>query len=90
MRWIKRNLNCRTGEVHTLVVKMERQIDADESADRYYRPDCRSDYVQGVPVEIPNPRAGQLLGISMIHQELNLMPHLTIAQNIFIGVNPVI
>lgn len=40
------------------------------------------------PVEIPTPRAAQDLGISMIHQELNLMPHLTVAQNIFVGREP--
>jgi ribose transport system ATP-binding protein len=40
---------------------------------------------RGKPVEIPNPRAALQLGISMIHQELQLMPHLTVAQNIFIG-----
>ncbi|HEX7975327.1 MAG TPA: sugar ABC transporter ATP-binding protein [Anaerolineales bacterium] len=39
-------------------------------------------------VDIPNPRVAQNLGISMIHQELNLMPHLTVAQNIFIGREP--
>src|SRR5690606_7981343 len=38
--------------------------------------------------EISTPRAAQELGISMIHQELNLMPHLTVAQNIFIGREP--
>ena len=43
---------------------------------------------QGNEVEIPNPRAAQHLGISMIHQELNLMPHLTLAQNVFIGREP--
>jgi ribose transport system ATP-binding protein len=43
---------------------------------------------RGSEVEIPNPRAAQHLGISMIHQELNLMPHLTVAQNIFIGREP--
>src|SRR5512136_2140345 len=42
----------------------------------------------GNEVDIPNPRAAQHLGISMIHQELNLMPHLTVAQNIFIGREP--
>lgn len=42
----------------------------------------------GREVEIPSPRAAQQLGISMIHQELNLMPHLTVAQNIFIGREP--
>ena len=43
---------------------------------------------KGREVEIPNPRAAQNLGISMIHQELNLMPHLTVAQNMFIGREP--
>ncbi|HMM28587.1 MAG TPA: sugar ABC transporter ATP-binding protein [Aggregatilineaceae bacterium] len=39
-------------------------------------------------VHLSNPRAAQQHGISMIHQELNLMPHLTVAQNIFIGREP--
>ena len=43
---------------------------------------------KGQPVDIPSPRAAQDLGISIIHQELNLMPHLTVAQNIFIGREP--
>lgn len=34
------------------------------------------------------PRQAQEKGISIIHQELNLMPHLTAAQNIFIGREP--
>ncbi len=45
-------------------------------------------YLEGQEVEIVNVRQAQDLGISMIHQELNLMPHLTIAQNIFIGREP--
>jgi len=40
---------------------------------------------KGKEVKIPNPRVAQELGISIVHQELNLMPHLTVAQNIFIG-----
>ncbi|MCS7242116.1 ATP-binding cassette domain-containing protein, partial [Candidatus Caldatribacterium sp.] len=43
---------------------------------------------KGREVKIPNPRAAQELGISIVHQELNLMPHLTVAQNIFIGREP--
>jgi ribose transport system ATP-binding protein len=43
---------------------------------------------QGKEVEIPTPHAAQQMGISMVHQELNLMPHLTAAQNIFIGREP--
>ncbi len=33
-------------------------------------------------------KPGGVLGISIIHQELNLMPHLSAAQNIFIGREP--
>ncbi|MEO8285979.1 MAG: sugar ABC transporter ATP-binding protein [Chloroflexota bacterium] len=43
---------------------------------------------KGKEVEIPSPRQAQQLGINIIHQELNLMPHLTVAQNIFIGREP--
>ncbi|KPV51579.1 D-ribose transporter ATP-binding protein [Kouleothrix aurantiaca] len=43
---------------------------------------------KGQEVEISSPKAAQELGISIIHQELNLMPHLTLAQNIFIGREP--
>jgi ribose transport system ATP-binding protein len=53
-----------------------------------YQPDAGSLHFRGRDVEIPNPRAAQQLGISIIHQELNLMPHLTVAQNIFIGREP--
>ena len=53
-----------------------------------YRKDAGRILYKGSEVDIHNPRAAQLLGISMIHQELNLMPHLTVAQNIFIGREP--
>ncbi len=53
-----------------------------------YSKDAGRIVYKGQEVTIPNPRAAQDLGISMIHQELNLMPHLTVAQNIFIGREP--
>src|SRR5438270_6622784 len=43
---------------------------------------------KGAEVDIPTPRAARDLGISIIHQELSLMRHLTVAQNIFIGREP--
>lgn len=43
---------------------------------------------KGSEVEIPDTKAAQRLGIGIIHQELHLMPDLTIAQNIFIGREP--
>ena len=44
--------------------------------------------VAGHPAEIDSPRAAQALGIGIVHQELNLMRHLSAAQNIFIGREP--
>lgn len=53
-----------------------------------YQKDAGRILYKGKEVVVPNPRAAQHLGISIIHQELNLMSHLTIAQNIFIGREP--
>ena len=53
-----------------------------------YRKDSGDICIEGVPVDIASPRAAQDLGISIIHQELNLMNDLTAAQNIFIGREP--
>ena len=39
----------------------------------------------GNKVNFKSPRDAQDAGISIVHQELNLMKHLTVAQNIFIG-----
>ncbi|MEK6376477.1 MAG: sugar ABC transporter ATP-binding protein [Burkholderia gladioli] len=44
--------------------------------------------MDGRAVEIADPRTAQALGIGIIHQELNLMNHLSVAQNIFIGREP--
>src|SRR5437764_975898 len=53
-----------------------------------YRRDAGRIRLGGADVDITTPRAAQQLGISIIHQELSLMPHLTAAQNIFIGREP--
>jgi ribose transport system ATP-binding protein len=50
-----------------------------------YKKDAGNIIYKGESVNIPNPFEAQQLGISIIHQELNLMPHLTVAENIFIG-----
>jgi ribose transport system ATP-binding protein len=44
--------------------------------------------LDGKPVEPRSPKEAQDLGIGIIHQELNLMRHLTAAHNIFIGREP--
>jgi len=53
-----------------------------------YAKDSGSIVLEGREVEIESPRAAQELGISIVHQEMNLMPHLTVAQNIYIGREP--
>ena len=42
----------------------------------------------GKPTEITSPHHAQQLGISIVHQELNLMQDLTVAENIFVGREP--
>lgn len=44
----------------------------------------------GGKIELNSPKDAQDKGISIVHQELNLMQHLTVAENIFIGREPVI
>ena len=42
----------------------------------------------GEPAGIQTRKDADRLGITMIHQELNLAPHLTVAENIFLGHEP--
>jgi len=53
-----------------------------------HTPDEGEFFIDGQPVSVTGPRHAQELGISIIHQEFNLMPDLTVAQNIFIGREP--
>jgi ribose transport system ATP-binding protein len=50
-----------------------------------YAADAGEFSFNGAPYEPTSPKHALELGISIIHQELNLMPDLTIAQNLFIG-----
>ncbi|WP_256843007.1 sugar ABC transporter ATP-binding protein [Ornithinimicrobium cryptoxanthini] len=53
-----------------------------------YTKDSGTISIDGRQVEVSGPREAQLLGISIIHQEMNLLPHLTVAQNIYVGREP--
>ncbi len=44
--------------------------------------------IDGEPFHFRNPREAKQLGVSIIHQELSCIPHLTVAENIFIGREP--
>lgn len=42
-------------------------------------------YIKGKKVEIQSVQQSQMLGVGIIHQELNLLPNKTVFQNIFLG-----
>lgn len=50
-----------------------------------YQKDSGRVELKGKAIELHNTKQAQSLGISIIHQELNLMKHLSAAQNIYIG-----
>jgi ribose transport system ATP-binding protein len=53
-----------------------------------YTKDAGTIVYNGQEVNFTNPREAQAAGIGIIHQELQLMNHLSVAQNIFIGREP--
>jgi ribose transport system ATP-binding protein len=55
-----------------------------------FPPDSGTILFQGRPVTIRNPHDAQLLGVSTIYQELNLVPDMTVAENIFLGREPML
>src|SRR6476469_1926443 len=50
-----------------------------------HQPDTGTIELNGKEVKIGSPHQAQQLGISMVHQELNLIPSLDVARNIFLG-----
>ena len=53
-----------------------------------YQPDSGTILVDGAPVVIPTTRAAEGLGIATIHQELNLVPSMSVAENVMLGRMP--
>jgi len=83
------HFELRPGEVHALVG----ENGAGKSTmmkilGGIYDKDAGHIYLDSKEVNVNSPHMAQSLGISIIHQELNLMPHLTVAQNVFIGREP--
>lgn len=50
-----------------------------------YQPDEGDIIFENQPVSFANPLSAQSVGITIIHQEFNLFPELTVEDNIFIG-----
>jgi ribose transport system ATP-binding protein len=80
------SFDCIKGEVHALVGEngagkstlMKILVGA-------YQPDEGTILFDGQPVRIASPHDAQVLGISVIYQEFNLLPYLTVAENLFVG-----
>ena len=53
-----------------------------------YQPDAGEIRLKGKPVKLTTPLVALDAGIAMIHQELNLMPYMTVAENIWIRREP--
>lgn len=80
------NLEIRKGEVHALMG----ENGAGKSTlmkilTGIYSKDAGSIEYEGKEVEFKNPKEAQEAGIVIVHQELNMMGDLTVAQNLFIG-----
>lgn len=80
------NFELKKGEVHALVG----ENGAGKSTfmkilSGAYSKDSGKVFFEGKEVDINSPKVAQELGISIIHQELTLCHHLTVAQNIFLG-----
>ena len=84
------DFDVRAGEVHALVGEngagKSTLVNVLSGA---VRADAGSIEVAGRDVTITDPRQSEALGIAVIHQEFNLVPQLTAAQNIILGHEPV-
>jgi ABC-type sugar transport system ATPase subunit len=54
-----------------------------------YHADAGTIQLDGQTVTFGSPREAQAMGIGMVYQELNLVPDLSVAENIFLGRQPV-
>ena len=83
------SFDCAAGEVHALCG----ENGAGKSTlmkilGGVYRPEAGEIRVDGVPIRFHHPLEARRLGISIIHQELSLLPDRTVAENIFLGMEP--
>src|SRR5262245_58472609 len=53
-----------------------------------YQKDGGEIFWENRAIEIKNPKHARQLGISIIYQEFNLIPHLSAGENIFLGHEP--
>jgi len=83
------NLQLRSGEVHAVI--------GENGAGKstlmnvlagLVKPDSGAMQIQGSPYAPGDPQEARANGIALIHQELSVFPHLTVAENIMMGIEP--
>ncbi len=83
------DFDVRSGEVHVLLGEngagKSTLVKVLSGAVRKDRGEIR---LGGTPVEIAGPHHARRLGISVIYQELMLVPHLSVAENVYLGKAP--
>ena len=83
------DLDVRAGEVHAVVGENGAgKSTLMKIVAGVYRPDSGTIRLAGQPMLNDSPRQALERGISMIHQELNLAPNLSVAENVFLGRAP--
>jgi ribose transport system ATP-binding protein len=83
------NLDVRAGEVHALLGENGAgKSTLIKTISGVYRPDAGEMIIDGRPVSVRSPHDAQVLGISTIYQEFTLAPDMTVAENIYLGREP--
>ena len=83
------DFDCQAGEVHAICG----ENGAGKSTlmkilGGSYRPDSGQLLIGGEITDFKHPREARAAGISIVHQELSLMPFRTVAENVFAGQEP--
>src|SRR5690606_15218462 len=84
------HFSLRAGEVHALMGENGAgKSTLVKCLTGVHRPDAGTVLFDGKPVTPTSPRHAESLGVSTVYQEVNLIPHMSVAENICLGRQPV-
>src|SRR5260370_10982605 len=83
------SFGCARGEVHALCgEKGAGKSTLIKILGGVFPPDSGSIRLDGRDVAFSHPVAARRAGVSIIHQELSLLPYRTVSENVFLGIEP--
>jgi ABC-type sugar transport system ATPase subunit len=83
------DLTIKKGEVHALVGENGAgKSTLMKTISGAYKKDSGTIWFNGEEVEVTSPKQSELMGVSIIYQELNLIDRISVAENVFIGRYP--